>query len=188
MEIDTVTLEAGATALDSDVIAMYRMGADIVNSTIAGVLALCKPGALVTQLCQFGDVRMHEQVRRGQGKHPSKGHAPLTTATWLIMCSWRPCSTTGRSRRAWRSRQPCVVGWAVCVVPSVFRAAHQRPPVNACVENYSPMPDDATILVAGDLAKVTLGVQIDGHVVMGTQSVFVGALGGPPVESCYVEY
>ncbi len=98
----------------------------------------------------------------------------------MYLYSWQPYSITGRWKKAWRFRRPYAVGWLFCVRAFAFAFAAlggwaDQNPVNACVENYSPMPDDATILVAGDLAKVTLGVQIDGHVVMGTQSIFVGA-------------
>lgn len=53
--------------------------------------------------------------------------------------------------------------------------------VNGCVGKFSPLLSDATALAAGDLVKIQLGVQIDGHCIMGAQTIFVGVPADMPV-------
>lgn len=53
--------------------------------------------------------------------------------------------------------------------------------MNEIVGKFSPLADDETLLAAGDLVKIQLGVHIDGHVVMAAQSIFVGVAPALPV-------
>jgi len=47
--------------------------------------------------------------------------------------------------------------------------------LNHCVGHFSPLAGDTTILNEGDLAKVELGVQIDGFISLIAQSIVVGS-------------
>jgi curved DNA binding protein len=46
--------------------------------------------------------------------------------------------------------------------------------VNNCVGHFSPLVGDTTVLAAGDLVKIDLGVQIDGFISMTANTVVVG--------------
>jgi hypothetical protein len=46
-----------------DAISKYKMAAQIVNRVTAKLVELCLPGASLTDLCNFGDQFLEEQVR-----------------------------------------------------------------------------------------------------------------------------
>lgn len=46
--------------------------------------------------------------------------------------------------------------------------------VNHIVGHYSPLPEEKTVLAAGDMAKIDLGVQIDGFIAVAAHTVVVG--------------
>jgi len=43
--------------------------------------------------------------------------------------------------------------------------------INACAQNYSPLPEDTTALHHGNVVKIELGVHIDGYVAMAGHTV-----------------
>jgi curved DNA binding protein len=47
--------------------------------------------------------------------------------------------------------------------------------VNHIIGNYSPMPDESTKLEEGDVAKIDLGVHIDGYIAISGHTIFVTA-------------
>jgi len=55
--------------------------------------------------------------------------------------------------------------------------------VNNCVGHFSPLQGDATVLNEGDVAKIDLGVHIDGYISLVAHTVIVGAENASTVSS-----
>ncbi|CAG9465884.1 unnamed protein product [Pedinophyceae sp. YPF-701] len=62
--------------LDSNAVTMYKGAADISNKALSKVVSLCKPGALIRELCVAGDDVINEEVSKVfKGKEVEKGVA-----------------------------------------------------------------------------------------------------------------
>ncbi|KAH3766513.1 proliferation associated protein [Pelomyxa schiedti] len=127
----------------------YIVAADIANEALGAVVAKCLPGALIADLCRFGD----EAIGRGLAK------------------KFPPPNENVYSMG---------IAFPTCVSP------------NQLICNYSPLQGDKTRLHLRDVAKIKLGVQVDGFPAIVAHTVIVtdGAdvVDGPPAEALLAAY
>ncbi|KAI9009605.1 hypothetical protein BC832DRAFT_551908 [Gaertneriomyces semiglobifer] len=121
MELDSTAVERlgqDNDFSDPNVITKYRTAADIANEVMKQVLAACRIGCNVVDLCRMGDKLIMEMTSRVFKK--------------------------GQLERG-IARPTCVS-------------------IDNVICNFSPLEDDTTLLKAGDVVKIDLGVHIDGYI------------------------
>merc|ERR1719310_2032933 len=117
-----------------EVLAKYRLAAEIANRTSAMITQQCQPGAKIVDLCNMADAYVTEEC----SKVHSKGKARVDP------------SNKG-------------VAFPMCIS------------VNHVVGHNSPNADDDTTLEEGDVAKLDLGVHIDGFIALVANTIVIGS-------------
>ncbi|KAI9475200.1 hypothetical protein LPJ78_000308 [Coemansia sp. RSA 989] len=82
-----------ATIADSNVVSKYKAAADVANNAIRKVLAACKEGAKIIDLCKLGDAAIEVGLSKQytKNKKMSKGIAyPTSVSVNTIVCHFAP--------------------------------------------------------------------------------------------------
>ena len=84
---------------DSDVCTKYQEAAKIVNLTLEGLIAQCKVGALVLDLCKFGTTVMETAAmklytKKNNGQEVQRGVAfPVCISVNDVVCNHSPLAS-----------------------------------------------------------------------------------------------
>ncbi|KAJ2781546.1 hypothetical protein H4R18_002822 [Coemansia javaensis] len=82
-----------STIADSDVVTKYKAAADVTNGAIGKVIAACKEGAKIIDLCKLGDaaIEVGLSTQYTKNKKLSKGVAhPTTVSVNSVVCHFTP--------------------------------------------------------------------------------------------------
>eukprot|EP00798_Chlamydomonas_sp_ICE-L_P009206 gene9206-16346_t len=80
---------------NSDVVTKYKAAAEIVNKSIAAVIAMCKDGAKIVDMCSAGDAHINKECEKiFKGKNIEKGVAfPCCVSANNTVGHFSPCAT-----------------------------------------------------------------------------------------------
>ncbi|KAJ2388196.1 hypothetical protein H4S02_002994, partial [Coemansia sp. RSA 2611] len=87
------TKTPAATIADSNVVSKYKAAADVTNSAVRKVLAACKEGAKIIDLCKLGDAAIEVGLSKQytKDKKMSKGIAyPTSVSVNTVVCHFAP--------------------------------------------------------------------------------------------------